>query len=230
MTGLPVPYALHNDNAISIIIIACFCLIVILTSRYSKFLWRRIKSFFYGNRNNTTITETAKEVRFLIVLSLIDCLMLAFATFFFASQQQPSLLQAHTCHRLLLILFGIYVGYFIAKWGLYSLVNITLFDAKKNLQWSKQFLLLVAVEGLMFYPIILLQVYLDFDVEIAVIFYIFVLILNKTLSFYKGRQIFFYQKGAYLQNILYFCALEISPVLALCGLLTMVIDGLEIIF
>lgn len=230
MKGIPIPYTLHGDSVISIVIIACFCTIVILSSRYSKFLWRQIKFFIYSNPNDSTITETAREVRFLLILAFIDCLMLSLATYFYAAQYQPTLHFSGSSHRLLLLFSATFIGYFLLKWCLYSLVNITLFDAKKNLQWSKQYLLLIVLEGIFLYPVVVLHTYLDVDIRIPIIFYIIILFLNKILSFYKCKQIFFAQKDYYLQNILYFCALEITPLLALSGLLKMMIDGLKIFF
>ena len=44
-----------------------------------------------------------------------------------------------------------------------------------------------------------------------------VVVLSRLLSLYKCFLIFFRQKGVYLQIILYFCALEISPIIMLSG-------------
>ena len=80
------------------------------------------------------------------------------------------------------------------------------------------------------YPLVMLQVYFDLSLENAAVFFVIVLILNKILTFYKSWIIFFKQKGLFLQNILYFCALEITPVLAFCGTWLMIINKLKVNF
>jgi hypothetical protein len=91
-------------------------------------------------------------------------------------------------------------------------------------------LFLTAGEGVLLFPLVLLQVYFDLSLESAAVYFIFVLILNKFLTFYKSWIIFFRQKSVFLQNILYFCALEIAPLLAFGGALVMTIELLIIKF
>jgi hypothetical protein len=76
----------------------------------------------------------------------------------------------------------------------------------------------------------MLQVYFDLSLEKAAFLFCFVLFLNKILAFYKSWLIFFKQKGLYFQNILYFCALEITPILAFCGAWLMIVNNLKVNF
>ena len=99
----------------------------------------------------------------------------------------------------------------------YSVVNNIFFGSKKSLQWNKTFLLLVAVEGLLMFPIVMVLVYFGLEVVDMAFFFLFVLFLNKMLVFYKEWGIFFKQNPFGLQFFLYFCALEIVPLLALVG-------------
>ena len=54
--------------------------------------------------------------------------------------------------------------------------------------------------------------------------------INKILSFYNELNIFFRQNGGTLQTFLYFCALELVPLLAFGGIWLMTIDLLKINF
>ena len=94
----------------------------------------------------------------------------------------------------------------------------------------KAMLFLSAVEGVSLFPLVMLQSYFDISVQSAIIYAAVVLILVKILTIYKGFVIFFRQNGAVLQIILYFCALEIIPILALAGFLVMIVDYLKINF
>ena len=57
-----------------------------------------------------------------------------------------------------------------------------------------------------------------------------VLIFIKILTIYKTYVIFFNQKALYLQIILYFCALEMVPLLSLWGGLAVIVNHLRVIF
>ena len=57
-----------------------------------------------------------------------------------------------------------------------------------------------------------------------------IIALGKLLSFYKTYLIFFKQNGNFLQNILYFCALETMPLIGLWGFLVMISSFLKINF
>ncbi len=94
----------------------------------------------------------------------------------------------------------------------------------------KSMLFLSAMEGVALFPLVMLQIYFDISVQSAIIYAAVVLILVKILTIYKCFVIFFRQNGVVLQIILYFCALEIVPVLALAGFMVMIVDYLKINF
>ena len=116
---------------------------------------------------------------------------------------------------------GIYTAalvlYFMAKTLVYTFTNWVFFDRKKNGQWMKVRLFLVSMEGVALFPIVMLLSYFDVSMKSAVIYAIIVIVLIKLLTLYKSYAIFFRQTGSFVQIILYFCALEIIPMLALWG-------------
>lgn len=84
---------------------------------------------------------------------------------------------------------------------------------RKNDQWAKAWLFLTAIEGVLFFPALLLEVYFALSLQTAVIYGAILVIIVKLLSFYKCNTIFFKHNGGIVQNILYFCALELMPLL-----------------
>ena len=128
------------------------------------------------------------------------------------------------------VFFAAFICYFAAKWILYSLVNEVFFGSKKRLQWNQVFLMITAIEGVLLFPAVLLIVYFNLEVEKVIFYLIFVLLLNKILTFYKSWGIFFQQKGFSLQFFLYFCSLEITPLLVFGGLWLMIVNSLKVIF
>ena len=72
--------------------------------------------------------------------------------------------------------------------------------------------------------------YFELSMQSSIIYVASVLGASKLLSFYKTYLIFFRKKGPFLQIFLYFCALEIVPLFALWGVLTIASNYLKINF
>jgi hypothetical protein len=112
----------------------------------------------------------------------------------------------------------------------YTMVNSVFFDGKRNGQFLRSLLLLVATQGILFYPVVLLLVYFDLSIQTVVYYFLIVLFLGKIVVFYRAYVIFFRQNVFLLQIFLYFCALEIIPLLSLWGGLAMIVDQLKVNF
>jgi hypothetical protein len=86
------------------------------------------------------------------------------------------------------------------------------------------------MEGVVLAPIVMLMVYGDVSLQILLLALIIVVLIVKILTFYKCYLIFFRRFGAFLQIILYFCALEMIPLVVLLGLMETFNNNLEINF
>ena len=133
-------------------------------------------------------------------------------------------------YQIIGIFTAILAAYFFVKAIAYALTGWVFFDKKKNEQWMKSYLFLVSLEGLALFPMIMLQAYFGWSMQNSVVYTICLLVLFKLLTFYKSYIIFFQRMGAFLQIILYFCALEIIPLFALKGILTTIGNYLKINF
>ena len=131
---------------------------------------------------------------------------------------------------LLAIYFGIIAVYFIVKLILYSFVNNVFFDNKKNVQWIKSQMFLESIEGMALFPSVMLYAYFDVSIGNTLIYLAFIVALVKLLTFYKCYSIFFGKISAFLQIILYFCALEMIPLITLWESLVMTGNYLKINF
>ena len=230
MAGDPVPYTVRGDNAITILLILCFIFFVVSVAHSQRFIIKQMKGFFYVSHSSENNGETGGELRFQAFLATVDCLVLAIGSYLLATQAMTSEFMFKTDLTLIAYLFAAFLSFFAFKLIVGTVVNSVFFDVKKNLRWIKALLFLTACEGVLLFPMLLFQVYFDFSAENSLYYFGFVLILNKILTFYKCWQIFFKQKGLFLQNILYFCALEIAPLLAFGGAWLALIDFLKINF
>ena len=230
VAGDPVPYTIRGDNMFTSLLLLCFVIFVVSISQSRHFIVRQLKDFFYLSHHDDDITETGAELRFQLFLVLLGCLLLAITTYQYAIDFVAQTFALPNDFLLVALFFGVFVGYFLLKWGLYALVNEVFFGSGPSQRWLKTLLFIAATEGVLLFPVVLLVVYFDLPLENAVYYYGFVFIFTKILAFYKSWTIFFRQNGIFLQIFLYFCALEIVPLLGLLGGLGVLIDQLKITF
>ena len=229
--GDPVPYSIHSDNILTGILLLCFMTAVVAFSNVRAFITRQFKTFFYQSHHGITeVTETAVELRFQVFLVFLAALLLSILFYFYTLVFIGDTFVLQSQYHLIMIYLGVIIAYFLLKAMTYSLVNMVFFDGKKNIQWIKSQLFITAMEGVALFPAILVRTYFDVPTQNVVFYFIFVLIIVKILSIYRCFNIFFRQKIVGLQIILYFCALEMAPLLALWGLLVNIANVLKINF
>ena len=228
--GDPVPYTVRSDNSLTILLLLCFVLFIVSLAHSKHFLAKQLKDFFWQTSNDHASNESGGELRFVIFLSLVNALVLAISTYLVAGDLfGQSAIEAPGV-MLIAVLFASFTSYYCLKWLVASIVNLTFFGLKKSLQWMTLQLQVTALEGVLLFPILTLQIYFDFSAKNALLYIGLVLFLNKILTFYKSYQIFFRGNGLYLQTFLYFCSLEIAPMLALGSAGLTVIDSIKINF
>ncbi len=231
VAGDPVPYTISGDSTITALLLSCFILALVAFSKSKNFILRQAKQFFRVQRSGTTeMTETTNEFRFQFFLTAQTCLLLSLVTFFFAQECNSDTFLVSSQYQLIAMFFGVFVGYLLLKTLLYTIVNWIFFSGRQNSQWMKSFLFTSSVEGVVMFPVVVSQAYFGLSLKNTIIYVATVIILSRLLSLYKCFLIFFRQKGVYLQIILYFCALEIMPLLALCGVLSILINYLNVNF
>lgn len=230
VAGDPMPYSIASDNVITGILLACFVIMMIALAQSHKFILRQARNFFYVQHGETTIiSETSSEIRFQFFLMLQTSLQLSLLFFLYtrATVSDTFIIEQYQVIGCFTGVIGIY---FLFKMLAYTIANLTFFDKKKNEQWIKSFLFIISIEGVLIYPAVLLISYFGLSLTHSLTYTAIVVILLKILSLYKTHLIFFRQSGSFLQNILYFCALEIIPLLILWGVLAMINGYLKINF
>lgn len=229
VAGDPVPYTIRGDNMFTSLLLLCFVVLIVSVSNTREFVLRQLKGFFYLSHNHRDVSETSGEIRFQSFLVGLACLLLSISTYIYANTYVADdyLLEDY---QLVALFFVCYVGYYALKALLYVVVDGVFFPHASVLDWRRSVLFLTAMLGVLLFPVVLVQVYFDFPLENAVFYYGFVLILVKILTFYKCWSIFFRQNGSLLQTFLYFCTLEIVPLLVMAGSMSILIDSLKITF
>lgn len=228
--GDPVPYSVSNDNVVAGTLLVCFALAMIASSMSSNFIVRQIKSLFHRPYRSNNVGETNHEIRFQTFLVVQTALLLSITYYLFTRPAKSSNYIIDSPLLAVGIFLGIFLGYFLLKKILYSIVNWVYFDRNSNQKWSQLTLFLVSTEGVLIFPAVLLMIYFGLSVQYTLIYVATIIGLTKLLLFYQGYVIFFKRTAASLQIILYFCTLELMPLMALVGILVYTSYYLTIIF
>jgi hypothetical protein len=230
VAGDPVPYVINNDDVITGLLLLCFLFIAFTLSRISGFIVKQLKDFFYFQREDRVITETGNEMKFQLVFLGLTCLVYGLMYYLYTTTYISETYILPSEYALLGIFVGVFALYILLHFGLYHVVNTVFFDSRRSKKFLTSILFLIAMEGALLFPVVLMFAYLHFSALYAIYCTVIVLVLVKILTFYKSYIIFFKQNDVFLQNILYFCALEIVPLFALLGGLSVIVDIFKVKF
>ena len=227
VAGTPRPYAVSSDNVLTASLILCFVVFVVALSHQGWLLARQAKDLL-NTHHNSTDDVPLTHLGFHLFMMLVCCHLLAIASYIFATKLLHYDFRLEPQSLVVAVFLGLFLAYFLLKWMAYSIVNGVFFGKRARQQWMLSFLLLVALEAVLLFPLILLLVYFDINAEKALFALAFIVFLNKILTFYKAWSIFFREKTLSLQIFLYFCTLEIMPMLAMGGIWLMMTNQLRV--
>jgi len=230
VAGDPIPYNAGNDNVIASMLLVSTMLSLIFFAQIQRLWLHYAKDFFNPAKQKTNFTESASVIRLEFFYVIQTALLLALVQFFYVQTYVANTFILDDEKMLIAIYWLIIMAYFAVKAVLYSWVNKVFFPGKKNEQWLKCLLFLISFEGLLLWPVVVTYAFFDISLQGVIIYTIFVVIIVKILTFYKGFVIFFKQNVLNVQIFLYFCALEIIPLLTLWGGLAVITNALQIIF
>ncbi len=185
VAGDPVPETMSNDSLLSGLLILCFLVMTFAFSRISGFIGRQLKDFFYVQKGEHTMPETGDEINIQILFSIITCLTISMLYYLYTIATGNDTFIFSTEHMLLAVIFLVVLGYFLLKYVLYMVVNNIMFSASKNKKFLTSLIFLIAMEGVLLFPVLLLRAYFHFALQSAMIYTFGALIFIKILTIYK---------------------------------------------
>ena len=216
MAGEPLPYLMRADWPVSCVTLCCFFLIIYAVRNGRKYLYQHFKDFFrQKDRAGLFDDSSNSDFRYTLALSCVFTVSAGIFIFDYFTETNPRLL--HTLPHTWLL--GIYLGSMFAlvsiKWISYRFINWIFFEREQNKRWITAYFDLLGGCGLILYSAALLAVYLDLNAYISYTIVLSIAACSKILLFYKSFRNFFKHFHGILHLILYFCALEIAPLLFL---------------
>lgn len=220
MAGDPMPYQFKTDNFVTITLLVSFFLVVWVISRSRHFLQSQVKDFFHQRHHESLFAErTQNELRGQLFLIFQTCFVLGILYFDFTQERLPQVFAQVSPYKLLGLGVGICCLYYLLKIGLYSFVNAIFFTRQQSANWNDAYLLSVLGLGLALLPVALLVVYFNLAFTHLAWLFFCALVIDKILLLYKCHRIFFKSAVGLVHLFLYFCTLEIVPLLILLHVL-----------
>lgn len=220
----PLPYRLRTDDGITAIVLVLFMLMLVIFSKSKKALLKQAKELFnppreYHNLFNDEPDNQQHSIGVLVCLALLTLSLQLFSL----NGQESYLITTPVVPYLTLLLNVLIVTvYYLFKKLSYRFVNWIFFDKTKNKKWQETYSFTYAIEGLLLFPLVLLTIYFDLNTLHAWLYIGFVVFLTRIILLYETYIIFFPKIHGILHLIVYFCALEITPLLMLCRVLAFI--------
>lgn len=229
--GDPVPYSVAGDDLVTGLLLAFFVLTTMALAGAKHAVLLQAKNFFRVPRAKTSAwsreTDTEVHAQLFLMVQTSALWALLYFNWFAGSAGDTFTVPQYQVMGLFALCFA---GHYAAKFVAYALTGGVMFGAKPTRAWLKAYVALTAVAGIALYPLALVQSYFACPTAAAAIYAAVVAVLCKVATLAKQKIVFFQQRGAGLQIILYFCTLEIMPLLALLGVLAMVGDAVKVTY
>ena len=204
------PYHISNDDTmllLSIVIFAAYAFVIYRGKDTFLHKWTN----FFTNRKATggeSQTDTNTEIQNNLIL--IPILSISAGIIFCDKFTHTT---TSTPYTTIFAIAGIMLIYTLAKSALYSFINWIFFEWETNAKWIAAYFFLISLTALILFPIAMMKVFMEWNTKTTIICTAILLILYKIMLFCKLCINFKYKNYGFLLLFLYFCTLEIIPVM-----------------
>lgn len=226
----PLPYRLWRDDWVTGLVLLCFIMLVYIYNQTRRFFHQQKSDFFVSPREREglfaekTSIETHASTALFLLLSLIGGLV----CYGYSQYTWDLSLGQLDPHYLLGIYAGGFLLYFLLKMVLEKFINWVFFDRFQRRAWNESNSYLIFAESILLFPAIVVSVYVHIPPQYVPWIVLSLLLLVKLLQLYKCYSIFFPKMYGALHLIVYFCTLELMPMMALWYFLESITDRLII--
>ncbi len=218
MAGDPVPYQLRTDVFVTATLLLSFFVVMYIFARSIHVVGTQLKNFFYNRDRKEIFTlKSDSEMKNQAFIVLLASFLLTILAFKCTEIALPDVFAQVSPYKLLGLDMFILLSYYFLKYIAYSVCNWTFFQSQKRSQWMNAYNLIILCKAMCFFPLVLLVVYFDLPVMTAIYVFLAILVVSEIMVIFKAKQIFFVYKFGLLHLFLYFCTLEMAPLLFLVG-------------
>lgn len=213
IAGQLTPYLLSNDEWVTAILIGCFLITACVLSQGKTLLFQSLRKLFSSHGiGHLFHKQTNTDTCFLLLLNLQTCLLVAVLWLKYVVSSGVGFTESKALYLLSSYVL-ILILYLLGKRCIYKVVNWVFFDKAKNSLWLDSYFFTISILGMLLLPVTLLVVFCNFPLYVSVIIPAFLFFLADLFFIYKCFSIFFNQLHGSFYLFLYFCTLEILPLL-----------------
>lgn len=215
------PYRLRYDGWGGLVLFLCLLLAVSLVLRLRKKFRELLRGIFFpipGKIDEPFVDDPLRYSTRLVAVCLLS-LTAAMVTFTYTQYDVEYYLFAETPYILYVAFFVLWLAYFLVKRLAGNFVNWIFFQREKIFTYQRAYTFFYAAGALLSLVLAVIVVYLSVSIEEVLIMTFCLVFLVKILLLFKTYQLFFPKLYGTLHLFVYFCTLELMPLLVLVQLL-----------
>lgn len=215
------PFSLRQNGWSGLVLFLCLLLAASLIQRLRKGFRGLLRAVFFpipGKTDEPIVDDPLRYSTRFIAVCLLS-LAAAVVTFIFTQHDVGYYSFEETPYILLGAFFLLWLAYFMAKRLMNNFVNWIFFRSEKIFTWQRSYTFIYVAEAILFLALALVVTYLPFSPEEVLLMAFCLVVFVKILLLFKTYQIFFPKFYGCLHLIVYFCSLELMPLLVLQQLL-----------
>lgn len=220
--GRPLPYNPRTDDVTTVaLLLSSFATLWLVVHSWG-FIARTAASFFYDMRPRRVIPvdgadlEETGDARF---LHAHTAFLVSLAYLCHALNTQPQAFIGTRPYGLLFIGIGLTIAWYIVRMLLYKFINNVFFEKWQHTLWVQARTQCTLLISLVLLPILLIEIYFIPPSIIYTGALFFIIGVSRFGLFMKAYNIFFSYRGGLIHLLLYFCTLEIAPLVVLWRLM-----------
>ena len=216
------PFRIRFNEWSGLLLLVCLILAASLILRLRKNFGEVLQGVFLpipGKKEEPLVDDPLRYSTRLIAVCLLS-LTAAMVTFTYTQYEVEYYSFPETPYILFAAFFLLWIVYFLMKRMMSSFVNWIFFRKEKIFTMHRAYTFLYVVEAMLSLVFAMAVVYLPIPHDKIMILAFAVIIFVKILLLFKTYQIFFPKMYGTLHLIVYFCTLELMPLLVIQQVLT----------
>jgi len=211
------PFRLRSDGWNVLLLLLCLLLAASLVSRLRRKFRELLRDVFIpipGKTDEPVVDDPLRYSTRLVAVILLS-LTAAIVTFCYTQHDVGYYPFAETPYIVFAAFFLLWLAYFFVKRMMNNFVNWIFFRDEKIFTWKRAYTFLYAMEAMLFLVIGLAVAFLPVSLDEVMLMTSVPVVFVKILQLFKTYQIFFPKMYGSLHLIVYFCTLELMPLLVL---------------
>ena len=219
--GEPTAYSLRTDDCVAMAFVLSFLCMAWVVAHSRQFIIDSFVNILEDNTRCTRFTKRAThELQGIPLLIIQAALGFGLISAYFANQTTTAPAPTIAPHLIVPISALVATCYYVTRVAIYAGINSVFFTPQKVKAWTDFYLLSLLIEGAALTALSLASIYTQLNTTSSKVILILLLIGLEIPRFVKLKSIFFPGFIGSIHIFLYFCTLNLAPMLLVWQILT----------